>query len=69
MPAAKALPLPRGPFDGKPLLLTHKPQSAEDHSRQLTVGAPAMNGLVVADFATALPELSVWREKAPTICE
>ena len=26
-------------FDGKPLLLTHKPQSAEDHSRQLTVGA------------------------------
>lgn len=26
-------------FDGKPLLIIHKPQSADDHSRELTVGA------------------------------
>lgn len=44
-------------FDGKPLLLTHKPQSAEEHSRQLTVGA-IKNPKFEAPYLMA--EIVVW---------
>lgn len=44
-------------FDGKPLLLTHKPQSAEEHSRQLTVGA-IKNPQFKAPYLMA--EIVVW---------
>src|SRR5579862_1167055 len=44
-------------FNGKPLLIVHKPQTAADHDRELTVGAIA-NPRWEAPFLKA--ELSVW---------
>jgi len=50
-------------FDGKPLLIVHKPQSADDHSRELTVGA-VKNPVWDAPFLKA--ELDVWDGEAIT---
>ncbi len=44
-------------FNGKPLLITHKPQTAAEHDHELTVGAVS-NVAWQAPFLTA--ELAVW---------
>jgi hypothetical protein len=48
-------------FDGKPLLLAHRPLSADDHSRQLTVGS-VKNPVWKAPYLMA--ELDVWDSEA-----
>ena len=48
-------------FDGKPLLIVHRPQSADDHSREVTVGA-IKNPVWDAPYLKA--ELDVWDGEA-----
>lgn len=48
-------------FNGKPLLILHKPQSAEDHSRELTVGS--VNN-VKWDAPYLKAELDIWDGEA-----
>lgn len=48
-------------FNGKPLLIVHKPQSSDDHSRELTVGS-VNNPVFDAPYLKA--ELVVWDGEA-----
>lgn len=59
---AKAAPT----FTGKPLLLVHRPQTASDHSREITIGAV---GEAVFDAPYLRAPLSVWDGEAIDLIE